>query len=238
LQAEASPERLTTLRQRMITVLGQAASIAARGPGRGWDGYNDDVLLAQGQASTVAGPGFKALLASIPEAAAAFDECRVIIDVGVGVAAGICSICEAVPATRLIGLDVNARALGLARKLVAAKGFGHRIELRLQGVHELVEVGVASLAHIPPPFIPRPALTEGIPRLFRALRPGGFLILSGIANEGASGAIDRWRAYNAGGHAVTRIECAALVTAAGFEEPKTHPNLPPGAPAVVVCRRP
>ncbi len=238
LGTEAAPEQITMLRERLISTLGQAATIAARGPGCGWESYSDEMLMAQGAVSAVAGRLFKAMLGSIPGLAAALDACPVIIDVGVGVAAGACSICEAVPGTRVIGLDINARALGLARPLVTAKGLSDRIELRLQGVEELQDVGVASLAHISPPFIPRPALTEGITRLFRALRPGGMLILSGISSADAAGAIDRWQAYNAGGSAVTLAECTALVTAAGFEKPTMPPNLPPGGPLGALSRRP
>lgn len=231
-------ERTAMVRERLISTLGQAATIAAHGPGRGWDGYPDDVLLAQGRFSAVAGRIFKTMLGSMAEVATAFDDCPVIIDAGVGVAAGACSICESVPTARLIGLDVNARALGLARQLVTAKDLGDRIELRLQSVEELHDVGVASVAHISPPFFPGRALAEGIARLHRALRPGGTLILSGISGAGAAGAIDRWQAYNAGGSAVTLVECAELVTGAGFETPRTPPSLPPGTPTGVISRRP
>jgi len=235
-EAEIPPERTDMLRQRLISVLGQSATIAARGSGSGWDSYSDGVLLAQGRFSAIAGRLLKAMLGSMPDLAAVFDERRLIIDVGVGVAAGACSICETLPGTRVIGLDVNARALGLARELISAKELGDRIELRLQSVEQLQDVGVASLAHMSPPFIPRPALTEGIPRLYRAVRPGGALILSGISADGAAGAVDRWQAYNAGGSAVTFAECAELLTAAGFDQPR-RPDLPPGTPPVAVLSR-
>jgi SAM-dependent methyltransferase len=238
LSAEVPSERTAMMRERLISTLGQAAAIAAHGPGCGWDGYSDEVLIAQGRFSAVAGRIFKTLLASIPELAAALDACPVIIDVGVGVAAGACSVCEALPGVRVIGLDVNPRALGLARQLVEAKALSDRIELRLQAVEDLRDNGVASLVHISPPFFPRPALAEGIARLFQALRPGGRLILSGIARDGTSGAIDRWQAHNAGGSAVTLADCAALVEAAGFETPMPPPNLPPGMPTAALARRP
>lgn len=238
LGAEAASEGSAMLRERLISALGQAATIAARGPGCGWDSYSDEVLMAQGRVSAAAGQILKAMLGSIPEVAAALDACPVIIDAGVGVAAGACSVCEGVPGTRVIGLDVNPRALGLARQLVTAKGLSDRIELRLQGVEDLQDVGVASLAHISTRFIPRPALTEGIARLFGALRPGGMLILGGISSDGNDGAIDRWQAYNAGGSSLSLAECSALVTAAGFEKPNTPPNLPPEGPIVALARRP
>jgi len=234
---EARPERIAMEREQLISALGQAATIAASGGGRGWEANGDDVLLAAGRLSVARGLGrdFRTLIGASPELAAAFAACPVIIDVGVGVAAGACAMCEGLPETRVIGLDVNARALALARQLVAAKHLSDRIELRLQGVEELQDVGVASLAHLPARFIPRPALTEGISRLFRALRPGGQLLVSGISSDGA---IDRWVAYNTGGSTVTLPECTALLTAAGFENPQPAQNLPPEAPILVVSTRP
>ncbi|MCL2769509.1 MAG: methyltransferase domain-containing protein [Solirubrobacterales bacterium] len=233
----ARPERIAMVREQLIGALGQAATIAVRGAGRGWEDNSDEVLLAAGRLSAARGLGgnFATYINATPELAAAFGACPVIIDVGVGVAAGACAMCEGLPQTRVIGLDVNARALALARQLVAAKGLGDRIELRLQGVEELRDVGVASLAHIPPRFIPRPALSEGIDRLYRALRPGGLVFVSGISSDSA---IERWQAYNTGGSAVTLAECAALLRAAGFEQPKPAPNLPPEAPMVVLATRP
>ena len=237
LGAEARPERIAMVREHLVSALGQAATIAARGCGRGWEGNSDDVLLAAGRLSAARGLGrnFRTHISATPELAAAFGACPVIIDVGVGVAAGACAMCEGLPETRVIGLDVNARALALARQQVAARGLSDRIELRLQGVEELQDVGVASLAHIPFRFIPRRALTEGLERLFRALRPGGLLFVSGISSDGA---IDRWQTHNTGGSTVTLAECTALLTAAGFGNARPAPDLPPEAPLVLLATRP
>jgi len=235
----ARPEHIAMMREQLISALGQAAAIAARGAGQGWDGNSDDVLLAAGRLSVARGLGrnFRTYIDTTPELAAAFDVCPVIIDVGVGVAAGACAMCEGLPEARVIGLDVNARSLALARELVAAKGLSDRIELRLQGVEELQDQGVASLAHLPVRFIPRPALTEAVNRLFRALRPGSLLFVSGIPGDKVA-AIDRWQAYNVGGSTVSLDECTAILTAAGFETPSPAPNLPPEAPMILLSTRP
>ena len=234
---KARPERSAMVREQLISALGQAATIAVHGGGCGWEANSDDVLLAAGRLSAARGLGhnFRTYIDTSPELAAAYAACPVIIDVGVGVAAGACAMCEGLPEARVIGLDVNARALALARRLVAAKDLSHRIELRLQGVEELEDVRAASLAHIPVRFIPRPDLTEGIRRLFCALRPGGLLFVSGVSSDGV---LDRWQAYNTGGSTVTPDECAALLTAAGFETPRPAPSLPPEAPVVLLSTRP
>jgi hypothetical protein len=74
--------------------------------------------------------------------------------------------------------------------------------------------------------------------LFRALRPGGILILSGLSNPGGNQAHDRWHAHHTGGTALTIEECAELATAAGFEAPMAMPSRASGAPLVATCRRP
>ena len=80
-------------------------------------------------------------------------------------------------------------------------------------------------------------LGDGLARLHQALKPGGWLTLSGVTAEGTDGAIGRWQALNAGGTAITEQQCAGLLRSAGFEPP-TRLALPPGAPVVLACRRP
>lgn len=236
LSQEIPAERAELVRQRLISALGCSATIAAHGPDGDWDRYSDDVLLAQGRLSAAAAGNFVGrFVQSDPELGNAFAAGGVVIDVGVGVAAAACSICDALPGARVIGIDINARALALAQQVVAANGLGERVELRLQGVEALRDSGVASLAHLPVPFIPRKVLGDGLARLHAALNPGGVLVLSGIAKPGPDGAIGGWQTYNAGGTTATLAECDELVRAAGFESIKAWP-MPPGVPQVGFCR--
>lgn len=226
------------MRERLISTLGQAAAIAAHGPGGGWDAYSDDVLLAQGRLSAIGAQMMAANSGMTFDPSTVSDGRAVVLDVGVGVAAAACAMAEAFPESRVVGLDVNARALSLARDLVESKGLQDRIELRLQGVEELQDVEIASMAHMSPPFIPRPAVVAGMSTLFRALRPGGILVLSGLSNPEGNQAHDRWHAHNTGGTALMIEEAAELATAAGFQAPIPMPSRSPGAPLVAVCRRP
>jgi precorrin-6B methylase 2 len=250
--AAAEVEGPVSVAAALGSTLGQAAAIAAaaavrandpaNGPAddrttAGWTRYDDAVLLAQGEMSAPGGLSMAKLIREIPELSALFSQNGVFIDVGVGVAALSCAFAAAMPAARVIGLDIHAPALALARKSVAAKGLRDRVELRLQAVQDLRDENVAGAAHISPPFIDRSVLGEGLARLHRALKPGGRLILSGLTVDGAAGAIGRWQARNAGGSDVTEQQCADLLQAAGFEPPSRLP-LPPGAPVVLACRRP
>ena len=219
------------------SALGQAAAICAQAEPGGWSRYDESVLLAQGQMSAPGGRAMAGFIRSVPELTAAFKQHGVFLDIGVGVAAIACAFCEAVPGARVIGLDVHAAALALARQAIADKGLETRIQLRLQAVQDLREVAVADLAHISPPFISSPVLGDGLARLHQALKPGGWLTLSGLIAEGTDGAIGRWQALNAGGTAITEQQCAGLLRSAGFEPP-ARLALPPGAPVVLACRRP
>jgi precorrin-6B methylase 2 len=214
------------------SALGQAYDIAT---GRtGWSAYDDDVLVAQGEASAAGGRGLAGMIAAFPGLADAFADGGVLLDVGVGVAALACAFCEAVPGSRVIGLDVEPRAVALAEARVRERGLADRVDVRTVGIEAFDEEAVADLAHMSPVFIPPSVLPEAMKRIRAALRPGGWLALSGVVREGADDAT-RWMAHNAGGSAVTDVDVAALATAAGFAEP-IAPPLPPGAPRVLVCR--
>lgn len=212
---------------------GQAFAIAEGN--RGWAHQADEVLVAQGLASSAGGRGFAAFIESIPELKLAFDAGGVVLDVGVGVAALACAFCEAVPRSKVIGLDVLPRALELARQIVAEKGLNDRIDLRLLAVQDFEDEHVADLAHMSPIFIPRGVLVEGLRRIRRALKPGGWLALSGIVIEGLEDAATRFMAYSAGGSALTASDVARLVAEADFAKPIAAP-LPPGSPRVLLCK--
>ena len=91
------------------SALGQAAAIDAGGDG--WTRYDKSVLLAQGQMSAPGGQGMASLIRSVPELTAAFERQGVFLDVGVGVAALACAVCEAMPGARVIGPGAEARGM-------------------------------------------------------------------------------------------------------------------------------
>jgi hypothetical protein len=130
------------------------------------------------------------------------------------------------------------RAIELATRTVAAHGLGDRIELRRQGVEELDDDSVFDLAWMPLPFMPPVVVREGLARVWRALKPGGWLLLPGSTMEpGSAGDVARWQVYLAGGTLLTDEERTRVVEAAGFTS-QTRLDAPPGAPAMLAVRRP
>jgi len=145
-----------------------------------WASQNDDALLAQGRGSAQAAAAFK--MFALPALEGLGDlfngESPKMLDVGVGVAAMAVAYCRTFPGLRVVGLDVLPRALELARRQVDEAGLADRIELRQQDVAGLEDDRAYALAWLPAPFVPRPALEAGLPRLARALVPGGWLMMA------------------------------------------------------------
>ena len=163
----------------------------------------------------------------------------VLLDVGVGVAEMACAFCQAVPGARVVGIDPLPRAIELAAATVASHDLAGRVQLRCQGVEELTDEEAFDLAWLPLPFVPPAAVREGLPRVLRALRPGGWLLLPAAAVEpGASGEIARWQVHVFGGTLLSDHERTELLRAAGFESPIPLSTPPGTLPPFLAARRP
>ena len=82
---------------------------------------------------------------------------------------------------RIVGLDILEPALALAEANIAEHGLGERIALRRQSIVELDDEAAFNLAWLPSMFMPAEVVDEALPRLSRALAPGGMLILGMFA---------------------------------------------------------
>jgi SAM-dependent methyltransferase len=222
--------------------LGQAATAAFRdGYGGDWGAFADEILAAQGRASARGGQGFAVFVVPVLDGLAGRFAAGdgVLLDVGVGVAELACAFCQAVPGARVVGIDPLPRAIELAAATVARHGLAGRVQLRCQGVEDLTDEEAFDLAWLPLPFIPPAAVREGLPRVLRALRPGGWLLLPAAAVEpGASGEIARWQVHVFGGTLLSDHERTDLLRTAGFVSPLPL-STPPGAlPPLLAARRP
>lgn len=57
-----------------------------------------------------------------------------------------CAFCQAMPGARVVGIDPLPRAIELAAATVARRGLGGRVQLRCQGVEELIDEEAFGLA--------------------------------------------------------------------------------------------
>ena len=193
-----------------------------------WASEDPETILSFGRAS---GRGADIiadlLLPQLPAVAATFAAGRAsFLDVGVGVGAISIRLVERFPGTRVVGLDVLPDVLNLAKAEVAHSGVSGSIELRLQSVADLCDQDQYDLAWFPQPFIPRSAFLGGIHNVFRALKPGGAMILP-VAIPAQGSEFARARAVHsaclAGGSAITGSELVEILHAAGLVDLAEHP---------------
>jgi hypothetical protein len=206
-----------------------------------WASLGDDALLAQGRSGARAAAAFKTfMLPALEGLKDLFDgESPQMLDVGVGVAAMAVGYCRTFPRLRVVGLDVFPRALELAKRLVDEAGLADRIELRNQDVASLEDEQAYEVVWLPAPFGPRPALDAGLPRMAKALVPGGWLIMphGKFHDNLLQNALGRFQTTVYGGATLDDEEAQALLSGVGLEQVFTIPT-PEGAPALTVGRRP
>jgi SAM-dependent methyltransferase len=218
----------------------QAAAVL-RGDAQSWAGQSDAALIAQGRASGQAAAGLiKFGFPMMPGLAESLAQPNArMLDVGTGVAALAVAWAELLPAVTVVGIDVLPRVLALAARTVAASRVADRVVLREQDVAELTDENQYRLAWLPAPFVPEAALREGMPRIFRALAPGGWVIVGHgkYAGNPTEDAVSRFKTVAFGGTALDDAAACQLLIDTGFDNVSTMPT-PPGAPAIAVGRRP
>jgi SAM-dependent methyltransferase len=207
-----------------------------------WADQPDEAILAQGRASAQGAAAFVRfglpVLPGLREKLAA-PGAR-MLDVGTGVGALAAAYAELFPELTVVGIDVLPRVLELAEQVVRSSSVADRVELRQQDVGDLTDEAVFALIWLPAPFVPESALRAGMPRIARALVPGGWLIV-GHGRLGDDDPLDvaltRFKTVSYGGTPLDNEQAQALLLEAGLEDVSTMPT-PPGTPAITVGRRP
>jgi SAM-dependent methyltransferase len=152
------------------------------------------------------------------------------LDVGAGVAAVSIELCRRFPAVRAVGLEPAAAPRELARARVVAAGLADRIEIRDQLVQDLADSDAFDLVWLPLNFLPEPVAATALQTVRRALKPGGYVLIStlGVPQEGGDlgDALAAFRTVLWGGAAIAPERAAALVEAAGFADVRTLPRTP------------
>jgi predicted O-methyltransferase YrrM len=148
----------------------------------GWTHTDPDLLRAAGTVSS----GFVQPLsrAIVPALEGLADRLAspgaAILDIGVGVAGLAIAMARHWPAVRIVGIDPWVPSLAIARDHVAAADLGDRIELREQRGEDLDDEGCFDFAWVPTNFISDRAMPRLLERTLRALRPGGWMLVSGV----------------------------------------------------------
>ena len=233
---EQLPPGLTAegMRAAATAVLTQAAQVASTGSA--WAEQSDEALLAQGRSSGQAAGIFRDVVLGHFDGLAdrLTSPGARMLDVGTGCGYLALGFADAFPALHVVGIDVMPRVLALAESVVDG-----RVELRLQDVATIDEVDVYDLVWLPAPFVPAEPLHAALPRLVRALRPGGVLLVGHgkFTGEPVADALNRFVTVAYGGTPLDDAAAQQLLSVAGLEQVATLAT-PGPAPALTVGRRP
>jgi hypothetical protein len=158
-----------------------------------------------------------------------------MLDVGTGVAALACAYAECLPQLEVVGIDVLARPLSIARELVLPTSPARdRVTLRQQDVATLTETETYDLAWLPLPFIGADRVEQAVDRVVVALKQGGCVLLphGRYGDDPAEDALNRLKSLAYGGS--TLDTAAVLDLAAAHSLQAWTVPMPPGAPAMVL----
>ena len=221
------------------TPLHQAGAMAS-GRAIKWSDQSDQSLLAQGVASAYGARAFPQLI--LPAMGDLGDRLAApgarMLDAGTGVGALAVAFAQVFPRLHVLGIDVLDRSLELARQNIAASDVAARVTVRKQDVAGFTDDAGFDLAFLPAPFISRPAVQAGLPRVAAALRPGGWVFLARGRFDGtpAEVALTRLKTLVYGGTPLDEAEASGLLRSAGLTSVRPVP-MPEGAPGITIGQK-
>jgi len=228
------------LASQATSPLQQAAALAS-GRTISWSAQGDETLQAQGQASAFGARAFaQVLLPTMDDLASrlAAPGAR-MLDAGTGVAALAIAFARVFPQLHVLGIDILDRALDLARRNIAASDVAARVTVRKEDIAALADDTGFDLAYLPAPFVARPAVDAGLPRVVAALRPGGWLFVAHgrMGGTAAEDALTTLKTLVYGGTPLDEAAAGQLLRSAGLTSVRLAPT-PPAAPAITIGQKP
>jgi SAM-dependent methyltransferase len=149
------------------------------------------------------------------------------LDIGTGTAWLAIAMARSHPGLQVVGIDIFAPALDLARTNVDAEGLAGAVELRLQDAVTLDEPDGYDAIWVPMPFLPKAIVPDVIAAAARSLRPGGWVLPGtfGGPDDRLSQLLTELRIVRAGGHPWRPEEFIGVLEGAGMvdagEVPRT-----------------
>jgi 2-polyprenyl-3-methyl-5-hydroxy-6-metoxy-1,4-benzoquinol methylase len=152
---ETDPSALQQIVAEIRTTILQAAYLVnAEGPKPGWSHTDPALLSAIGEVSRA----FASVLQKVVPLLDGLEERLELpdasyLEIGVGVGCLSIEMAHLWPSLHIVGVDLWAPSIAIARKNVADAGLESRIELRVQGAEDLPDRSTYDLCWIPSPFI-------------------------------------------------------------------------------------
>lgn len=206
----------------LIQAFFRQANDLLENPGRapGWT-YEDPVILEfQGQVSRLIVRSIDTLVVKRPTLGTTLKQPGALLDVGTGVGWLAIEAARSWPALWVVGIDSWEAALILARKNLAQSDVAERVELRSQRVEQLDDEKMFTLAWLPGPFIAAEPMALALERIYRALAPGGWLIIGLYVqpSDKLGQALTNLRIVRSGGYPWTIRELEDRLDALGFDQ--------------------
>jgi SAM-dependent methyltransferase len=201
-------------------------------PGRsgGWDQVDVPLLQSIGRMSMAVSDAIRAAeerLDGLGERLAA-PGAR-FLDIGTGPGWLAIAMARSHPGLQVVGIDIFAPALDLARGNVDDAGLAGAVELRLQDAVTLDEPDGYDAIWVPMPFLPEAIVPGVIAAAARSVRPGGWVLPGTFAgpDDRLSQLLTDLRIVRAGGHPWRPEEIIGVLEDAGLSEaaevPRTWP---------------
>jgi SAM-dependent methyltransferase len=223
-----------------LTILQSARLLREGMPEPGWAYTDPDISRAAGETSA----GFAAVLKQViaprlPGLSERLEASGSFLDVGVGVAGLSFAMSRLWPRLRVVGLDLWAPSLVIARENVLAAALTDRIELRHQAAEDLTDVDAFDLAWIPSAFIPDKSITAIAERVYHALRPDGWLLFAmiNLGSDALASSYARLRTAIWGGALLPPTEAQTMLERIGYVAVQMLPAPPSATVAIVAGRR-
>lgn len=190
-------------------------------PDEGADGwaYDDPAILeSQGRSSRLVTRLISEYAGKNSELGKLFSGGAEFLDVGSGVGWISLSMAQQWPKLKATGIDILSPALELASLNLERTGLSERVCFRQQNVVDLQEEEAFDAIFIPVIFIPETIMADAFERLFRALRPNGWLFAAGyrVPEDELLAALNDLKTALSGGRVWAMDELVSLVSGAGF----------------------
>lgn len=206
----------------------------------GWSLEDPVALTAQGETGSMTGLWIEALLPGLEGLGERMSRPGArALDVGAGVGVVSTELSRLWPRAEVVGLEPHRTAREIGTSRIAAEGLADRVALRDERLERLGERAAYDLAFLPQPFLSPEAVSAGLPRVLRALRPGGWLIVLTHDLDSTSSLVDAARRFRAriwGGGAITAERIGAELQQLGFATAASNHKI--GSFRAVCARRP
>jgi precorrin-6B methylase 2 len=205
----------------------------------GWNFTEPVILQAQGIASAIGVDS--SLLPRLGDLGLRLEAPSArFLDIGSGVGAISIAACRSLPKLHAVGLEPQEASLDEACRHIAAAGLTERIELRKQRVEDMTDEEAFDLAFFPQMFMPDNIAIQGLQNIWRALRPGGWVLVPTMSVEGMDlqATVSRLRDVLWGGAARTPSRVEAMLTANRFASVGSFGSPAWGTVRVVAGQRP